>query len=158
MDELLREEFGSGYTGDGSKPEIFVDNQKQIKLSKVDSPNSYEMVAQVHSDVLGWTLFEDQKTTCWITKQPSKIAAPSLRNCYDASQDSCCNFVEDSVIGDQLSSFVPGPCLGDEDHYELSLFQCMACEGGNGGINNFTVKADPTSNFVKQMAFYKSIQ
>jgi len=102
-------------------------------------------------------LFNEKETTCWITKEPSKTASPSLRNCYDASQDSCCNFVEDSVIGDQLGGFVPSPCLGDEDHYELSLFQCMACEGGNGGINNFTIKAEASVNFVWAMTRFKQI-
>jgi hypothetical protein len=34
----------------------------------------------------------------------------------------------------------------------------MACEGGNGGINNFTIKAKASVNFVWTMTRFKQIQ
>jgi hypothetical protein len=62
------------------------------------------------------------------------------------------------MIGDQLAGFVPSPCLGDENHLELGLYQCMACKGGDGGINNFTQKAEANKEFVISMAYFKDKQ
>lgn len=94
--------------------------------------------------------------TCWITNEPSKTASPSLRNCYGSTSDACCNFVEDAMIADQLTSFVPSPCQGDADHQELNLYQCMACQGGDGGINDYTEKASATKEFVQTMVYHKN--
>lgn len=123
------------------------------------------MVAKVDDEVFDWTPrvassadTNEMTNICFETNEPSKSASPSLRNCYGASVDSCCNFVEDAMIADQLTDFVPAPCQGDDDHKELNLYQCMSCQGGDGGINNFTEKAIANTDFVQTMIFFKNEQ
>jgi len=50
------------------------------------------------------------KGVCWLTKRPKWEAKPSLRSCYATSTNACCNFIQDSNIGDQFGSLVPSSC------------------------------------------------
>ena len=74
---------------------------------------------------------------------------PTLQNCFKKSKNACCNYAEDSLVGDQVSSFVPEPCMGDDDHAEIDLFACLACDATN--IFNFTVKAEATNEYMQQI-------
>ena len=60
------------------------------------------------------------------------------------------------MIGDQISSFVPEPCMGDDDHSELDLFSCLACDAYK--IFNLTVKAEATEMYLQQIVYLKYVQ
>lgn len=46
--------------------------------------------------------------------------------------------------------------MGDDDHFELDFFSCLACDAYN--IFNITVKADATEQYLQQLVYLKVIQ
>lgn len=61
--------------------------------------------------------------------------------------------MQDEEIGGRYSSFIPGPC--SSQHSELTLFQCIACQGV--GIE-YTIKSEATKTYAQRITKLMEIQ
>lgn len=64
--------------------------------------------SEISEEVKEWNIDDG---ICWVSKTEKVRASPSLRNCYTTTDNACCNYVEDKMIGDDFSLFIPGPCV-----------------------------------------------
>lgn len=115
---------------------------------KWDSAKNTIGTQVIPADTVAWnkptTGKSNKKDLCWVSREPFKKAAPSLRACYSYTDQACCNYVQDESIASRFSDFLPDPCEGD--FAELSLFQCVACRST---AIKFTIKAEASKNYLK---------
>ena len=109
----------------------------------------------IDKKVYKWDNNPETGGVCWVSEMERKPAKPSLRNCYTATESSCCNFVEDEMIGADYSSFIPEPCQSEPRFMEIQIFMCFACRGESG---KYVIKAEPTKQYVETIDKMMEVQ
>ena len=61
--------------------------------------------------------------------------------------------MHDDMIGSDFGSLIPSPC--SDNYGEFNLFICMACRGDSA---KYVVKAEPTKEYLEEIAFLKRQQ
>lgn len=88
---------------------------------------------------------------CWISWQynqtissPKPRIQPPLDNCYNYTENACCNYAEDMDLFKKTETLVPASCPSKFGH--LEILSCLAC---TPTLFDYIIKAEASLNYIK---------